>query len=52
MKEYKIVNTILGIARRNEKLDELLNQYAREGWQLKFMHQNLTMMILERDKNR
>lgn len=52
MKEYKTVTLKLGFRRQSEKLDDVLNQYAREGWELKFMHEHLTLMVLERDKNR
>jgi len=52
MKEYKVVNTKASIIKRNEKLEELFNQYAREGWQLKFLHQSFTVAVFERDKNR
>ncbi|MCB0473312.1 MAG: DUF4177 domain-containing protein [Flavobacteriaceae bacterium] len=51
MKEYKIVNPKLGLVNRNEKLEELLNQFARAGWEVTFIHQNLTMIVLERKKN-
>ena len=52
MKEYKVVNTKAGVIKRNDKLEALLNQYAREGWELKFMHDSLMVTIFERDKNR
>lgn len=52
MKEYKVLNTKAGIINRNEKLEILLNQYAREGWELKFMHQTFSIAIFERNKNR
>ncbi len=52
MKEYKVVMLKLGITRRSEKLEDTLNQYAREGWQLSSIAQGWVSMILERDKNR
>ncbi|MBT8258888.1 MAG: DUF4177 domain-containing protein [Bacteroidia bacterium] len=52
MKEYKVVNPKLGMSRRNEKLEDVLNQYAREGWHVCFIGQNAYMVVFERDKNR
>lgn len=52
MKEYKVVNTRAGVLKRNEKLETLLNQYSREGWELKFMHQTFSVAIFEREKNK
>lgn len=52
MKEYKTIVPKLGIIKRAEKLEELLNQYAREGWQLHHVNQAQTLVIFERNKNR
>jgi len=52
MKEYKVVMLKLGITRRAEKLEDTLNQYAREGWQLHSIAQGWVSMIVVRDKNR
>ncbi|WP_088323059.1 DUF4177 domain-containing protein [Polaribacter tangerinus] len=52
MKEYKVVTLRLGLTKRNEKLEHLLNQYAREGWVLKEMPTNWNAIVLEREKNR
>jgi len=52
MKEYKVVILKLGFSKRHQRLEEILNQYSREGWQLNHMAQNRYNMILERDKNR
>ena len=52
MKEYKVIMLKLGITKRAEKLEDLLNQYAREGWELSYMGQGWTSMILARNKNR
>ena len=32
MKEYKVITPKLGFSNRMLKLEELFNQYAREGW--------------------
>jgi len=52
MKEYKVVNWKMGLSNNNERLEDVLNQYAREGWMLKDIAENTTRIILERDKNR
>lgn len=52
MKEYKVVKPKLGLGNWNEKMEDLLNKYAREGWVLKHVGPNYSMVIIERDKNR
>lgn len=52
MKEYKVIKPKLGISHWNKKMEDLLNQYAREGWVLKFIDPNFSMIVLERNKNR
>lgn len=52
MKEYKVTSPKLGILKRGEKLEELLNQFAREGWQVNFIHQTFSIIVFERNKNR
>ncbi len=55
MKEYKIVNFPLRFSFNHTKylkdLEDFLNNYARQGWQVKESNQSMTMFILERDKN-
>ena len=51
MKEYKVISPKLGISRRNEKLEDLFNQYARERWELKHVAQGAYFVVFERDKN-
>ncbi len=51
MKEYKVVSPKLGISKRNQKLEDLLNQYARERWVVNHVGQNAYMIVLEREKN-
>ncbi len=52
MKEYKVVSPKLGIAKRNEKLEGILNQHAREGWTVNHIAQSAYFIVFERDKNR
>lgn len=51
MKEYKVVNPKLGLSKRNEKLEDLLNQYARERWVVNHIGQNAYFIVFERNKN-
>jgi hypothetical protein len=52
MKEYKIITPKTGFSKRTEKIEIILNNYAREGWILKHADPNMIRFILERDKNR
>tara|TARA_A200000113_G_C8595903_1_gene267616 strand:- start:71 stop:229 length:159 start_codon:yes stop_codon:yes gene_type:complete len=52
MKEYKVVNWKMGLSKNNQKLEDTLNHYAREGWVLKHLAENTARIVLERDKNR
>ncbi|WP_438963472.1 DUF4177 domain-containing protein [Winogradskyella sp.] len=52
MKEYKVIHPKLGLKNRIQKYEDILNQYAREGWEVKHIVPNSAMVILERDKNR
>jgi hypothetical protein len=52
MKEYKIVQLKLGFRNRVQNFEDVLNQYAREGWVLKEIPNGWNAVILERDKNR
>ena len=52
MKEYKVIQTKLGFRNRNQNLEDLLNQYAREGWRVVELSQTWTFVVFERDKNR
>jgi len=52
MKEYKVIKPKLGLGNWNQKMEDLLNNHAREGWILKEVNPNFSMVILERDKNR
>ncbi|WP_411768196.1 DUF4177 domain-containing protein [Winogradskyella sp. A3E31] len=52
MKEYKVIQPKLSLRNRFQKYEDLLNQYAREGWEVKHVGQNSPFIIFERDKNR
>ncbi len=52
MKEYKVVITKLGITKRDQKLEDLLNKYAREGWQVSHVAAGWSSVVFERDKIR
>lgn len=52
MKEYKVVVPKLGFRHRNKNFEDLLNQYAREGWIVNHIAAGWTSVIFERDKNR
>lgn len=54
MKEYRIIKK--GIWTKDQDFEDQINQYAREGWEVKSAVQNghgqFSRVILERDKNR
>ncbi len=55
MKEYKVITPKLGFRNRAQKLMDLLNDNARESWNVTSIvpHQHgISYIVLERDKNR
>ncbi len=52
MKEYKVIQPKIGFRNRIQNFEDILNQYGREGWTVKFIGQNWTSVVFERDKNR
>ncbi|MFC4721084.1 DUF4177 domain-containing protein [Geojedonia litorea] len=56
MKEYKVIKPSLGFRKRHEKLEDLINKYAKEGWTLKTItdnqHGGISYIVFEREKNR
>jgi len=52
MKEYKVIMPRVGLRNRSQKLEDIFNQYAREGWVINHIAQGFTSVVLERDKNR
>ncbi|MBL4644037.1 MAG: DUF4177 domain-containing protein [Flavobacteriaceae bacterium] len=52
MKEYKVVQPKIGFRNRNQKYEDVLNQYARDGWVVNTIFQSTGGVLFERDKNR
>ncbi len=53
MKEYKVVGQpTLGFKNRNQKYEDFLNRYSREGWTVHTIFQSNGTILFERDKNR
>lgn len=52
MKEYKVVSWKMGLSSNNQRLEDTLNEYAKQGWVLKEVAENSMRIIFERDKNR
>lgn len=52
MKEYKVINWKMGFTNNNQKLEDTLNEHARNGWRAIEIAENSARIIFERDKNR
>lgn len=52
MKEYKVVNWKMGLSKNSQKLEDLLNTYAKEGWTVTHIAEQSTRIVFERNKNR
>jgi len=52
MKEYKVVSWQMGLSKNSQRLEDILNQYAREGWVLKDLSGSSYRIVFERNKNR
>ncbi|SDR87013.1 protein of unknown function [Polaribacter sp. KT25b] len=52
MKEYKVVQPKLSFRNRLQSMEDNLNQYAREGWNVINIAPNWSNIVLEREKNR
>lgn len=52
MKEYKVITPKLGFKNRIQNFEDLLNQYAREGWVVNNIAAGWTSVVFERNKNR
>ena len=55
MKEFKVIKPSLGFSNHQRKLEDLLNEYGRDGWNLNSVvphAHGISFVIFERDKNR
>ncbi|MFN0730143.1 DUF4177 domain-containing protein [Polaribacter gochangensis] len=52
MKEYTVINWKMGLSKNNERLEDTLNEYARNGWRVIHIGEQNTRIVFERDKNR
>lgn len=52
MKEYKVITPRIGFRNRIKNFEDLLNQYAREGWVVNQIAVNWSTVVFERDKNK
>ncbi|CAL2076298.1 DUF4177 domain-containing protein [Tenacibaculum sp. 190524A02b] len=52
MKEYKVVNWKMGLTGNNQKLEDTLNSYAKQGWRVISIAEHSARIVFERDKNR
>lgn len=56
MKEYKVIKPSLGLRKRSERLEEILNQFSWEDWNLntitKNRHGSISFVVFERNKIR
>ncbi|NKI33449.1 DUF4177 domain-containing protein [Croceivirga thetidis] len=52
MKEYKVVSWKMSLTGNSKRLEDTLNEYAKQGWRLVHVYENTASVIFERDKNR
>ena len=52
MKEYKVVSWKMGLSKNDQRLEDVLNKYAKQGWRVIHIAENHTRIVFERDKNR
>ena len=52
MKEYKVVSWKMSLTNNSEKLEDVLNQYAKAGWKVIHIAEQTTRIVFERNKNR
>ncbi len=52
MKEYKVIVPKIGFKNRTQNFEDILNQYAREGWVVNHIGQSWGSVVFERNKNR
>jgi len=51
MKEYKVINWKSGLNNNNQRLEDCLNDYGKQGYKLKYTDFQTHRLIFERDKN-
>ncbi|MFD0994233.1 DUF4177 domain-containing protein [Tenacibaculum geojense] len=52
MKEYKVVDWKPGFSKNNQRLEDVLNEYGRQGWKAIEIAESSFRIVFERDKNR
>ncbi|WP_157503222.1 DUF4177 domain-containing protein [Mangrovimonas xylaniphaga] len=52
MKEYKVSSRSIGLRNPSQKLEDHLNQHAREGWKVIHINASMTTIVFEREKFR
>lgn len=52
MVEYKVVTWKMGLTKNNERLEDTLNEHARNGWKAIQIGEQSARIVFERDKNR
>ncbi|MAU26014.1 MAG: hypothetical protein CMH48_02960 [Muricauda sp.] len=52
MKEYKVITWKMGLSNNNRRLEDTLNEYAKQGWQVLHIAEHSARIVFERDKNR
>ncbi|MFS4417670.1 DUF4177 domain-containing protein [Maribacter sp. 2307ULW6-5] len=52
MKEYKVVSWTIGLTNNDQRLEDALNNHAKQGWRLLQYSEHSQRLVLERDKNR
>ncbi len=52
MKEYHVINWKPGLSKNSERLEDTLNEHARDGWRVIHIGEQNTRIVFERDKNR
>ena len=52
MKEYKVVNWKFTLTGNSQRLEDTLNEYAKQGWRVIQIYENTPSVVFERDKNR
>lgn len=52
MKEHKVVQFIGGLTKNTQRLENVLNEHAKNGWEYKQFLENTGRIIMERTKNR